>query len=287
MSYKRLFLFIISLLFTCAGFSQSADFSKASIFLQEKKNIQLQKAAQVLSEEIKSRTNLSLPVIYKPVPEGKQSIIVVVDGRMEKLPENIKSSLSKLPETGKDGYKITVLENKTIVIAGHDERGALYGVGKLLQKMEMNKGVALIPGNLNISSTPVYPIRGHQLGYRPKTNAYDAWSVAQYDRYIRDLAIFGVNSIEIMPPRTDDDETSVNMKLPAIKMIAEQSRICKEYGLDVWMWYPNMGSDYTSPDSIKSELNEREKIFSVLPKLDALFVPAGDPGDLEPDVLFT
>jgi hypothetical protein len=139
---------------------------------------------------------------------------------------------------------------------------------------------------LAISSTPAYPIRGHQLGYRPKTNAYDAWSVAQYDSYIRDLAMFGANSIEIMPPRTDDDATSVNMKLPAIKMIAEQSRICRDYGLDVWMWYPNMGSDYTSPDSIKKELEEREQVFSVLPKLDALFVPAGDPGDLEPDVLF-
>ena len=286
MSYKRLFLIIISLWFTTAGFSQSADFSKASVFLQEKKNIQLQKAVQVLTEEIKIRTNLSLPVIYKPAPEGKQSIIVCIEGVTEKFPENIRSAISRLPATAKDGYKIVVLENTTIVIAGHDERGALYGVGKLLQKMELNKGVALVPADLNISSSPVYPIRGHQLGYRPKTNAYDAWSVAQYDRYIRDLAIFGVNSIEIMPPRTDDDATSVNMKMPAIKMIAEQSRICKSYGLDVWMWYPNMGSDYTSPDSIKSELAEREQIFSVLPKLDALFVPAGDPGDLEPDVLF-
>jgi hypothetical protein len=76
------------------------------------------------------------------------------------------------------------------------------------------------------------------------------------------------------------------MKLPAIQMIAEQSRICKSYGLDLWMWYPNMGSNYTSSDSINAELAEREKVFSVLPKLDALFVPAGDPGDLEPDVLF-
>ena len=286
MSYKRLFLILISLLFTSAGFSQSADFSKASIFLQEKKNVQLQKAVQVLSEEIKSRSNISLPVINKPAPEGSQSVIIGVEGRMEKNSETVRSAMGKLPATGKDGYKIVVLENKTVVIAGHDERGALYGVGKLLQKMELNQGVALVPEELNISSTPVYPIRGHQLGYRPKTNAYDAWSVAQYDRYIRDLAIFGVNSIEIMPPRTDDDATSVNMKMPAIQMIAEQSRICKNYGLDVWMWYPNMGSDYTSPDSIKSELAEREQIFSVLPKLDALFVPAGDPGDLEPDVLF-
>jgi hypothetical protein len=205
---------------------------------------------------------------------------------MEQLTGACKAALNNLSQTGKDGYKIALIDNNTLIIAGYDERGTLYGVGKLLQKMELQEGKILIPGNITTSSTPVYPIRGHQMGYRPKTNAYDAWSVAQYDSYIRDLAIFGANSIEIMPPRTDDDVTSVHMKLPAIQMIAEQSRICKSYGLDLWMWYPNMGSNYTSSDSINAELAEREKVFSVLPKLDALFVPAGDPGDLEPDVLF-
>ena len=28
-------------------------------------------------------------------------------------------------------------------------------------------------------------------------------------------------------------------------------------------------------------------LFSLLPKLDALFVPGGDPGELEPDELFS
>ena len=37
-------------------------------------------------------------------------------------------------------------------------------------------------------------MRGHQLGYRPKTNAYDAWSVPMWEQYIRELAIFGTNS---------------------------------------------------------------------------------------------
>ena len=155
MSYKRLFLILISLLFISAGFSQSADFSKTTIFLQDKKNVQLQKAVQVLSEEVKSRSNLLLPVTYKPATDGQQSIIVGVEERMERLPENIKSSLSKLPATGKDGYKIVLLQNKTIVIAGHDERGALYGVGKLLRKMDLNKGVVLVPGDLNRSESVV------------------------------------------------------------------------------------------------------------------------------------
>ena len=123
--------------------------------------------------------------------------------------------------TKKEGYRIAVLDN-TVAVVGNDARGVLYGVGKLLRKMEIRKGEILVPTDLNLSSSPTYPIRGHQLGYRPKTNSYDAWSAAQFDSYIRDLAIFGANSIEIMPPRTDDDFTSVHMQIPAIEMIAEQ-----------------------------------------------------------------
>ena len=288
MDQKRLITFLCSfMLLVSLAKGQSIDFSKASIFQPDKQNKQLQKAVQVLTEEIQKRSKVSLKLVNKLAYDVNPLIVIGVEDKLDKLSESAKAEIHKLTATGKDGYKIVLLENKMVVIAGHDERGALYGVGRLLRKMEMHDGIALIPANLTISSTPVYPIRGHQLGYRPKTNAYDAWTVAQYDSYIRDLTIFGVNSIEIMPPRTDDDATSVNMKMPAIKMIAEQSRICSTYGLDVWMWYPNMGSNYTSPDSIKVELDEREKIFSVLPKLDALFVPAGDPGDLEPDVLFS
>ncbi|MDP2337377.1 MAG: glycoside hydrolase family 20 zincin-like fold domain-containing protein [Bacteroidota bacterium] len=288
MNYKKLLTIVmVCVTFAFTGAAQTTDFSKASILFPDKKNTQLAKAVQVLQEEIQKRTEIQLPVSSKIAKAGNLVIAVGIEGQLDQISPNFRNTLTNLPETGKDGYKIVQVDQKTIVIAGHDERGTLYGVGYLLRKMELRNRQILIPEQLNTSSTPVYPIRGHQLGYRPKTNAYDAWTVAQYDRYIRDLTIFGANSIEIMPPRTDDDATSVNMKLPAIRMIAEQSRICKEYGLDVWMWYPNMGKDYSSADSIKKELEEREKVFSVLPELDALFVPAGDPGELEPDVLFS
>lgn len=281
------FLIIISFIsFFQPCFTQNINFSEASVFCTEKSNIRLQKAVQVLQEEIRKRTGILLPASDR-LPDGaKLTIVVAIDGRLNRLAESFKAIAGKMPSTGADGYKVTVIDRKTILVAGNDERGALYGVGYLLRKMKLTNGKMLVPEDLSVTSTPVYPIRGHQMGYRPKTNAYDAWDVTQYDRYIRDLVIFGANSIEIMPPRTDDDFTSVHMKLPAIKMIAEQSRICKEYGLDVWMWYPNMGSDYHSPDSIRKELDERAMVFSVLPKLDALFVPGGDPGELEPDDLF-
>ena len=286
---KHLNLQLITIILVFLSFiatAQTTDFSKTSVFCSDKKNILLSKAASVLQEELQLHTGILPSSAGKPVAKETQLIIVCLEKDLPYLPVGISKAIGSLKPTGKDGFKLAQVDTKTLVVAGHDERGALYGVGYLLRKSELSDHKILLPATLSVSSTPVYPIRGHQLGYRPKTNAYDAWTVAQYDRYIRDLALFGANSIEIIPPRTDDDATSVNMKVPAIQMVVEQAKICKSYGLDVWMWYPNMGSDYSSPDSIKFELAEREKIFQSLPKLDALFVPGGDPGDLEPDPLF-
>lgn len=267
--------------------AQSLDLSNATIINFEKNDKLVLKAVSVLQEEIAKRTGITLPVSSKLTKTSKPLIFVGLENHTEKLPSEIQTSIAALSAIKSEGYKITFnAENKNIAIIGKDARGVLYGIGKLLRTIEMRKGQILVPEDLSIASSPAYSIRGHQLGYRPKTNSYDAWTPAQMDSYIRDLAIFGANSIEIMPPRTDDDFTSVHMKLPAREMMVEQSKICDSYGMDVWMWYPNLGSDYHHPDSVNVELQERYEVFKALPRLDALFVPGGDPGDLEPDELF-
>ncbi len=285
---KWIIVFSLIFLLIGKGFSQTIDLKNAQIVSFEKNDKHILKAISVLQEEVKKRSEIQLPVNKKWPKQSVNIIAVGVEGQLTKFPEELQKTIAEMPSTEAEGYKVTVIEpSKTVLIIGKDARGVLYGIGKLLRKMEIRPGQILVPSNLNIASSPAYPIRGHQLGYRPKTNAYDAFTPEMYDKYIRDLAIFGANSIEIMPPRTDDDFTSIHMKMPAIEMIAEQSRICDSYGLDVWMWYPNMGSDYTHPDSIKKEIEERQEVFKTLPRLDHLFVPGGDPGDLEPDVLFS
>ena len=275
------------LLITNSGFTQVLDLSSSKIICFEKNDKLILKSVSILQEEIEKRSNILLPTTKK-WPKNSQSLVAIgLETKLSEFPEEYQNAISKMENIGNEGYKIIVIENsKTVLVIGRDSRGVLYGVGKLLRKMEIRQEQILVSGDLKIASTPKYPIRGHQLGYRPKTNSYDAWTPEQFDSYIRDLAIFGANSIEIMPPRTDDDFTSVHMKISAIEMIAEQSKICDSYGIDVWMWYPNMGTDYTNPDSLKKEIDERREVFMAVPRLDALFVPGGDPGDLEPDELF-
>jgi len=262
-------------------------FSKATIYVPKQHKNELGMVIRVLQEEVHKRSGILWPVSKKLNKKNLPQIIIGLEDDKNILPETWKNEINKLEKIGEEGYKVLFLPNaKKMLIFAKNKRGALYGVGKLLRKMEIKNGEILVPKKMQISSTPRYRIRGHQLGYRPKTNSYDAWSIAQFDQYIRELAIFGANSIEIMPPETDDDLPNRHMKIPATEMIVAQSKICDTYDLDVWMWYPNIGSDFIHPDSLQKELEERFRVFAKLKRLDHVFVPGGDPGHLEPDVLF-
>ena len=278
-------LLVLTFVLDLPASGASLDFTNSIIVTPLKLERLEQKAITVLREEIYKRTGIQLSTLTE-WPKNQQPVIAVGQtGQMKIFAGRYSDILEDGQTLDKEGFLLSIKEN-TIFVAGNDPRGVLYGIGKLLRILRMKPGSIQASEGLHIITSPRYPIRGHQLGYRPKTNAYDAWSPAQFDQYIRELALFGANSIEIIPPRTDDDLTSLHMKLAPIEMMIKQSEIIDSYGMDVWIWYPNMGNDYTHPDSIREELQEREDIFRKLKRIDVVFVPGGDPGDLHPDILF-
>ena len=160
-------------------------------------------------------------------------------------------------------------------------------MGRFLYSAAVRRQNARIePCKLDVVSSPQVALRGHQLGYRPKTNAYDAWNVLIWEQYIRDLAMFGTNALELLPPRTDDRADSPHFPLPPERMMVEMSRICDSYNLDVWAWFPAMDRNYNDPTTVESALKEWGRIFQMVPRIDAVFVPGGDPGDTEPKTMF-
>lgn len=226
----------------------------------------LVKARQMLVEEIEKRTQLRLHV-GSGYPPGRPYISL----RVEK----------GTPES----FRITSSET-AIEVVGADDRGLIFGTGYLLRQFHMSRQRLELDANLKIASAPKYAVRGQQLGYRPKTNAYDAWTVPMWEQYIRELAIFGNNTIELIPPRSDDADDSPHFALPKIEMMVEMSRIANEYGLDVSVWYPAMDKDYSDPATVEFALKEWEEVFRRLPRIDAIFVPGGDPGHTQPKYLF-
>jgi hypothetical protein len=99
------------------------------------------------------------------------------------------------------------------------------------------------------------------------------------------LAVFGANAIELIPPRSDDAADSPHFPLPPMQMMVEMSRLAKEYGLECWIWYPAMDPDYANAATVEAALKEWGEVFRQLPRIDAVFVPGGDPGHTEPKYL--
>ncbi len=94
-----------------------------------------------------------------------------------------------------------------------------------------------------------------------------------WEQYIRELAIFGNNTIELIPPRSDDADDSPHFPLPPIEMMVEMSRIANEYALDVSIWYPAMDKDYGDPAQVEFALKEWAEVYRRLPRIDAIFRP--------------
>ncbi len=279
-------LFFCRLSSAVAG-QEMLDFSDCVIVTPKGAGKVEQKAIVVLQEEVRKRTGIKLKVTDK-WPDGSNPIIAVgPQSHLKQFTGPFSVDLNNIVVPGDEGFHLMVKSEprKAAVIVGRDGRGVLYGIGRLLRKMELRAGSIQAPDGLAVVTAPKYMLRGHQLGYRPKTNAYDAWSPEQYDQYIRELALFGTNAIELIPPVSDDEYMSRHMQDP-MQMMIRHSEIIDSYGLDVWIWYPNVGKDYVTEAGIKRELAEREEVFKKLKRIDHILVPGGDPGHLHPDVFF-
>ncbi len=246
------------------------------------------KAVTVLVEEAEKRSGILWSVQAAPGKPVNTAIYAGTAASWKGLGPRVAMAASAA-SLAREGYTIrngSDAQGHWIAVLGADERGLLFGIGKLLQSIAFGKQQASVDARrLNVSASPRYPLRGHQLGYRPKTNSYDAWSVPVWDQYMRDLALFGTNAVELVPPRTDDEPDSPHFPLPPDRMMAEMSVIADSYGMDVWIWYPAMDKDYADPKTVDFALEEWARVFERLPRIDAVFVPGGDPGHTPPQHL--
>jgi len=238
------------------------DLTNATVVLPANSSAREMKAATTLVEEAARRSQIRWPVSANP---GQGTAIRLVNRN----------------SGPKEGYSLRAGPGG-VSIEGNDERGVLFGVGHLLRELRCARGSVRVPDALKVTTAPKYPLRGHQLGYRPKTNSYDGWTLDMWEQYIRDLAVWGANAIELIPPRSDDDRDSPHFPLPPMETMIGMSRIADEYGLDVWVWYPALDKDYGDPATVEFARKEWAEVFRQLPRIDAVFVPGGDPGHTHP-----
>lgn len=267
------------------SFLELKDFG---IFLIGEKNDEvLNSAIQILVEEIKNRTQVTLKTSAEFLSDSNYVLVTDINSLKKSniFKKYMKLLGKEIEQLKPEGFTIISEEVQgkyRIWVIGKDKRGVLFGVGKLLRIMKYNKSSLKIEIPLSIIESPISPIRGHQLGYRAQANSYDAWDIKQYDQYIRELTFFGVNSIENIP--FQDERPAPLMPVSRREMNRAMSEICKKYGLDYWIWTP---ADFDLNDKEKREvmLRKHEELYKDCPELTGVFFPGGDPGDNPPDLV--
>jgi len=245
-----------------------------------------QRAATMLIEEVEKRTGVRWER-SQAWPEAPATVIALgpaaaLDAVAGKFASEMRQGQAV---TGAEGFRLIVKTNQgapAALVLGDSSRGVMFGTGRLLRELRMTKGRVELADNLDLATAPKCRLRGHQLGYRPKTHSYDAWDLPVWEQYYRDLIVFGGNAVELIPPRSDDDADSPHFPRPPMEMMVEMSRLAEAYGLDVWVWYPAMDRDYSDSKTVEAALVEWGEVFQRLPRLDAVFVPGGDPGRTRP-----
>ena len=267
------------------------ELSQAVVVLPEELTGPEKKAVAMLVDEVEKRTRVRWGCSTTWPAAGVPVIGVVQVSALEAFAGKHADDLSADGGTSAaEGYRIRIRHNRgapVVYVIGNDARGVLYGIGHLLRILRMRQGQVVLPDDLDITTAPHLCLRGHQLGYRDKTNSYCGWDLAQWEQYIRDLVVFGANAIELIPPRSDDNLDGVHFPLPPMETMVGMSRIADEYGIDVWIWFPAMDEDYSDPATVEFALQEWGEVFQSLPRIDAVFVPGGDPGKTQPKFLLS
>ncbi len=298
---------VAALLSTPSAFGQEGhlDLAKAVVVAVPGPSKVENAALETLVEEIDKRTAIELPHQGEWPDSGTPVIAFGRASTASSWAGPYASSVSRGAAGGAaEGYRISVetagRSAPAVLVAGNDPRGVFYGVGELLRQLRMHRGSVavaadgtitevasriLLPRDFSVDTAPRYSLRGHQLGYRPKVNSYDGWDEPIWDQYLRELAIFGANAMEMIPPRSDDGAGSPHFPRPQIEMLPRISAIADKYDMDVWIWYPALDEDYSDAATVERALEEWGDVFRRLPRLDVVFVPGGDPGHTQPKYL--
>ncbi len=281
--FVKIFLLLAVIFFSNVSIAQTVYLQNLHIVTRSGTLGNAEKSASVmLAEEIMKRTGLQVSISANWPSSGNIILLRQASESVRKeFSLNNEPALILKPESFRIVDQQEAKRN-IIVVEGYDGRGILFGVGYLLRNFIYKKDSVGITESLSVSSSPDKSMRGHQLGYRNTANSYDAWTVAQYEQYIRELVIFGTNSIESIP--IFEEEKSPHFKMPPDEMNANISAICNRYDLDYWIWVPAQ-FDLTDTAKRNHYLQRIEKICKMSVRLNAIFFPGGDPGDNTPETV--
>lgn len=167
-----------------------------------------------------------------------------------------------------------VQQDKKITVLAHRLRGLIYGYSLFLRKSIVKNGNLILTKDITGSYKPYMQIRGHQLSYTDMNNTYEAWDKKQFERYIRDLMMFGTNTVEGVLGK--DKQPTALMKYSFAQITKIKAEICRKLDINFSMWSPF----YKKYSDAQTAADLHENCDGIA-KFDFFFPPGGDPGDME------
>ncbi len=216
------------------------------------------RAAELFAKEITKRSALNVTITSDDTP-------YFVSFRLD---ESIQDKNQYTVSYKNRGFEVTA---KTI-------RGLIFGYSHILRKAKFIPDGLIITENIEGTYKPQKQIIGHQVGYRTTPNTYDAWDYNQYFDYYLDMMAFGTNTCEHNTTKFGKKEMNPLMRYTQEEFVIEASRLADTVDLDVSLWHAN-----DDRESEEEALRLREELYSKIPRINAVFPPGGDPGEMYAD----
>lgn len=256
----------------CAAPVAAQDLSHACVVNDEAGRV----AARILSDRLAERIGHPLPREDCP---GR--IVLALDQDAgDLLPPVLRARLprSVVKEDGFSLHNIGSGSHSTLVLTASGKRGLIYAAGWLLRSADAD---GRLSRHADFTTVPRYVTRMTQIGYRAKNNSYDAFDLARFRRRIEDFALWGASGVQVIAPVSDDAASSPLFPAPPLETLVGIGQIAHELGIDFALYYPNMG-DYASDTARAAETKQLGALLKRLPRVDALYIPGGDPGHTPP-----
>jgi hypothetical protein len=130
-----------------------------------------------------------------------------------------------------EGYRIAQTTNGAVRILASDARGLMYGAGRFLHTSRFDQA-GVTPGAWRGTSSPDCEVRGLYFATH-FNNFYEAAPLVDVQDYIEELALWGINTLEVTFPRwhyTGFDDPGAQRSLERLRRIM---RAAKAVGMKV------------------------------------------------------
>ncbi len=151
---------------------------------------------------------------------------------------------------GSEGFTICGARGK-VRVTGNDERGLLYGLGKLLRTSSCESGV-FTPGSWRGASRPACSLRGVYLASH-FGNFYEAAPIQELETYVEDLTLWGVNAIGFAFPAWQYDSYDDPAARSNLVRIRAMMKAAKRAGMQVGIFVAPNQTFKTAPVELRSK----------------------------------